>query len=64
MVMRILTNIARFVASIIAASILVFVVLRLVPGDPAQIALGVDASPALLEAKRAEFGTDRPVLVG
>ncbi|MFI8412095.1 ABC transporter permease [Paeniglutamicibacter gangotriensis] len=63
MVMRILTNVARFVASIIAASILVFVVLRLVPGDPAQIALGVDASPALLEAKRVEFGTDRPVLV-
>lgn len=63
MVMRILTNLARFIISIVAASVMVFVVLRLIPGDPAQVVLGIDASPELLEAKRAELGTDRPLIV-
>lgn len=63
MVMRIVTNLARFVATFVAATVLVFFVMRTVPGDPAQIALGVNASPELLAQTRAEFGTDRPLVV-
>lgn len=62
MLMRLMVDLARFVASLIVASVVVFIVLRLVPGDPAEVALGVHASPELLEAKRAQLGTDRPLV--
>jgi peptide/nickel transport system permease protein len=60
---RILINVVRYVASYLAATLLVFLFMRTIPGDPAQIALGVNASPELLAATRAEFGTDRPLIV-
>lgn len=63
MLTRILTNVARFVASFIVATVLVFLFMRAIPGDPAQIALGVNATPELIAKTRAEFGTDRPLVV-
>lgn len=62
MVMRLLTNLVRFAASFMAATVLVFLVMRAIPGDPAQIALGVNATPELIAKTRAEFGTDQPLL--
>lgn len=62
MVMRILTNLVRFAASFMAATVLVFLFMRAIPGDPAQIALGVNATPELIAKTRAEFGTDQPLL--
>lgn len=41
----------------------VFVLLRIVPGDPAAVALGINATPEAIEAKRAALGTDRPLIV-
>ncbi len=41
----------------------VFFAFRVVPGDPAQLALGVDATPEALAALRHEFGLDRPLVV-
>ncbi len=41
----------------------VFFAFRVVPGDPAQLALGVDATPEALAALRREFGLDRPLVV-
>lgn len=63
MILRIFTNLIRFVATFASATILVFVLLRTVPGDPAKIALGEHATPELLAQKQHEFGTDRPLLV-
>ncbi|MBC9928264.1 MULTISPECIES: ABC transporter permease [unclassified Leucobacter] len=63
MALRILINLARFAVTYIVATVVVFLFMRLVPGDPAQIALGVNATPELLEQTRAEFGTDRPLIV-
>ncbi|MCP9947397.1 ABC transporter permease subunit [Actinomadura madurae] len=40
---------------------LVFVVVRVVPGDPATLILGPDASPAQLASVRADFGLDDPL---
>lgn len=45
------------------ASVSIFLILRLVPGDPAQIALGTNATPELVEQTRREFGLDRPLAV-
>jgi peptide/nickel transport system permease protein len=60
---RLLINLARFAVTYVAATVLVFLFMRAIPGDPAQIALGVNATPELLARTRAEFGTDRPLVV-
>lgn len=44
------------------ASILIFAVLRLVPGDPASTLAGPDASPEAVAAIRHELGLDQPVV--
>ncbi|MGP4967688.1 ABC transporter permease [Glutamicibacter ardleyensis] len=60
---RLLTNLVRFVVTYVIATVAVFLFMRAIPGDPAQIALGVNATPELLAKTRAEFGTDRPLIV-
>ncbi|NED98216.1 ABC transporter permease [Phytoactinopolyspora alkaliphila] len=41
----------------------IFLVLRLVPGDPALILLGPDANPSQIAALRERMGLDEPMLV-
>lgn len=45
------------------ASMVVFGVLRLIPGDPAALYVGEDASAEVLAAVTAKFGLDRPLPV-
>jgi peptide/nickel transport system permease protein len=59
---RLLINLARFLGTYVAATVLVFLLMRAIPGDPAQIALGVNATPELVARTQAEFGTDRPLV--
>jgi len=44
-------------------SVLIFLVLQIVPGDPAQVVLGLQASPETLERVREQMGLNRPPLV-
>ncbi|MFD0352580.1 ABC transporter permease [Streptomyces sp. NPDC127110] len=44
------------------ASFVIFVILRLIPGDPATTLAGPDAGPAAVEAIRGRLGLDRPLL--
>ncbi len=44
------------------ASVVVFTVLEVLPGDPAQMALGTEAQEDTLAALRREMGLDRPVV--
>jgi len=41
----------------------IFIAIRVVPGDPALAILGPDASPADLSALRARLGLDRPIVI-
>lgn len=41
----------------------VFLVIRVIPGDPAQVIAGIDAESDGIEAIRERLGTDRPVMV-
>lgn len=43
------------------ATVAVFAVLQLVPGDPALLILGVNAQPDTLAALRSQMGLDQPV---
>ena len=53
--------VARFAITLFVASIVIFVMLRVIPGDPAEIALGVTATPELLAAARESLGLDQPL---
>ena len=48
---------------LVAVLSLVFFVVRMAPGDPAQVILGDSASQESLDSLRHELGLDRPVLV-
>jgi peptide/nickel transport system permease protein len=48
-------------AVVLAMATLVFFALRLLPGDPARLLLGDQASPAELAALRAELGLNHPI---
>jgi peptide/nickel transport system permease protein len=48
---------------LISASIVLFVVLYILPGDPAAFVLGDSATPAQIAAFRHTLGLDRPVLL-
>jgi peptide/nickel transport system permease protein len=48
---------------ILAVAVLVFTLMTLCPGDPAQIILGSLATEADFAAKRAELGLDNPYIV-
>ena len=50
------------VATLFAASVVIFVFLELLPGDPAQILMGIEAPPQAVAALRVELGLDRPML--
>jgi peptide/nickel transport system permease protein len=56
-------RIAEAVAVVWLLASLVFFALRVLPGDPAALVLGDDASPAELARVRAVLHTDRPLLV-
>jgi len=49
--------------TLLAVSILVFVVTQALPSDPAKAILGREATPEALATLRAEFGLDRPLPV-
>ncbi len=53
----------QLVPTLLLISAVVFVLLRLMPGDPAEIIAGQDASPEIVADIRARLGLDRPILV-
>ena len=44
------------------ASMVIFAMLEIVPGDPAQLMLGLNASEEAVQALRVEMGLDQPIL--
>lgn len=54
---------ALLVGSFAIAMVLIFVLLRLLPGDPANALLSVDATPEQIAAAREQVGSDQPLLV-
>ncbi len=55
-----LRRFVTLIGTLLAASLVVFLVLEVLPGDPAQVMLGVDAQPDTVEALRRKLGLDRP----
>ena len=59
----VLRRVAAFVATLFFVSILVFVVIRVLPGDPAQIIMGTEGSPEATARLREAMGLNRPLIV-
>ena len=55
-----LKRLATFLATLAVASLVVFVVLELLPGNAAEVILGDTATPESLAALNAKLGLDRP----
>lgn len=56
-----LRRLAFLVVSLVVAMIVIFVLLRLLPGDPANALLSVDATPEQIAAAQAQVGSDQPL---
>ncbi|MBO0332060.1 ABC transporter permease [Sneathiella sp. CAU 1612] len=55
-------RVLTLLATLIGASIVIFLVMEILPGDPALVILGVDASDEAVRALTIELGLDRPPL--
>ncbi|GAA2568299.1 ABC transporter permease [Winogradskya consettensis] len=58
MLSYLLRRTAILIGSLVLAAVALFVLLRLLPGDPANALLPVGATPEQIEAARRELGTD------
>ena len=61
--MYILKRLLALVPTLLGITILVFLMVHLVPGDPAQVMLGERASAETLAALRQELGLEQPLHV-
>ena len=48
--------------TLLAASVIVFAVLEIVPGDPARLMLGMNATEDAIAALRQQMGLDQPLI--
>lgn len=60
MTLLITTRVAGLLGGLVAASVLVFVVINVLPGDPATVILGTSATPESLAQLRHSLGLDQP----
>ncbi|SDJ81997.1 peptide/nickel transport system permease protein [Nonomuraea maritima] len=63
MTLYLVKRLGVLLASTAAAAVVVFAFMALLPGDPAEIALGVNATPEAVAELRSQFGTDRAPVV-
>jgi peptide/nickel transport system permease protein len=54
-------RLGRLLLTIFLISTIVFFVIRIIPGDPALVVAGMDATPEAIAAIRAKLGTDQPL---
>lgn len=59
----ILTRLVSIALSLVVASMMIFLIMNVIPGDIAQMILGADATPEALTALRHSMGLDQNVVV-
>jgi peptide/nickel transport system permease protein len=58
-----LRRFGRLLLTVLLISTIIFFVIRVIPGDPALVIAGIDATQEDIQAIRAQLGTDRPLIV-
>src|SRR6476469_10800839 len=61
MVRYIVQRLLGLLPTLLLVGFLVFLFVHLLPGDPARLAAGVDATPETVELVRKDLGLDRPL---
>jgi peptide/nickel transport system permease protein/oligopeptide transport system permease protein len=56
-------RLGRLLLTLLFVSLITFVMLRLMPGDPATVLAGQDATPEVIHDLREKFGLDKPIIV-
>jgi peptide/nickel transport system permease protein len=59
----VVVRILQMVPVLFGISLAMFVLVRVVPGDPAQVALGLYATPELIAKLHEDWGLDQPIIV-
>lgn len=57
-----LKRLGQMLITLLIVSLLIFIMIRAIPGDPARVMLGDSASEEKVDALRIELGLDEPVL--
>lgn len=63
MTLFLLKRLAIGLVTLAVASMVVFAVMELLPGDPARLMLGMNATPESVAALRTQMGLDDPILI-
>jgi peptide/nickel transport system permease protein len=63
MAAKIVARLLQLVPTLILLALLIFVLVRLLPGDPAEALLGDRATPELLARMHTQMGLDKPIWV-
>jgi len=58
-----LRRFGRLLLTVLLISTIIFFVIRVIPGDPALVIAGIDATQEDIQAIRAQLGTDRPLII-
>jgi len=58
-----LKRVLYFIPTIFGISVIVFVLIRMIPGDPIEIILGQHATPQLQEIAKSQLGLDQPIYI-
>ena len=58
-----LRRIIQMIPVLLIVSIVVFMIIHLIPGDPAELIAGSNATPEQIEALRREYGLDQPLWI-
>jgi peptide/nickel transport system permease protein len=61
MTLYLLRRFAGFAVTTLVAALIIFILLDLLPGDPARFILGINATPEAVAALRVQMGLDAPV---
>lgn len=59
----IIGRLLQMIPTVIVITILVFLMVRLIPGDPAAIYLGIRATPEKIAELNARWGLDKPIYI-
>jgi ABC-type dipeptide/oligopeptide/nickel transport system permease component len=57
----VIRRLAEMVTVLLGVSVLVFLMIHMIPGDPARIIAGLESSPETVEQIRRELGLDQPL---
>lgn len=60
MMSYLIRRVIQWIPVLLISSVIVFAVVRSLPGDPADVIAGPDALPEVVEQIRTEYGLDRP----